>query len=163
LCGELRNLVIRYERCPDSFLLIYDGDALAGYLCFFPVGDSLYAQLNDLSDTTMRDDDITPEEMEPWRKDALNHVFILSVAILPAYRGGQAIRLLGDGLLSFLREKEAAGYSIGSVAGSAVSAGGENFLKRLHGVFIKTLDDGYRYHIADRDAIKELLDNGLLL
>lgn len=162
LWGAPENLVSRYERCRDSYLLLYDGEVLAGYLCFLPIGAELYAQLNDLTDTAMRDDDITPAEMEPWRQGELNHLFILSVALLPAYRGGAAIRLLGDAFLRFLRDKEAAGYPIGSIAGSAVSGGGERFLTRFHGVFVKELDEGYRYYVADRKKVEELLKDGLL-
>ena len=163
LCGVLANLVIRYERCPDTYLLIYDGDVLAGYLCFLPLGDALYRQMTDPNDHAMRDDDIAPAEMEPWRVGEMNHLFILSVALLPAYRGGEAIRLLGDSFLQFLREKEAAGYLIGSLSGSAVSGGGANFLKRFGGVFHKEVDGGYRYHLADRKRIEDVLRGGLLL
>ncbi|MBQ9860543.1 MAG: hypothetical protein IJO76_07730 [Clostridia bacterium] len=163
LCGELHNLVIRYERCPDTYLLLYDGETLAGYLCFLPLGDALYAQMTDPADHAMRDDDIAPAEMESWRKGEFNHLFILSVALLPAYRGGEAIRLLGDSFLQFLREKEAAGYPIGSLCGSAISDGGANFLKRFGGVFQKEVDGGYRYHLADRKRIEDVLQHGLLL
>ena len=163
LCGVIDNMHIRYERCQDTFLLVYDGENVIGYICFLPIGESLYAQMNDPDDRTMRDDDITPEEMECWSREKLNHLFILSVAILPPYRKGLAIRMLGDGLLEYLREKEAAGYKIGSLSGSAVSAGGENFIKRFRGVFIKELDEGYRYYKADRERIEELLADGLLL
>ena len=163
LCGALENLVIRYERCPDTYLLIYDGDTLAGYLCFLPIGEGLYAQLTDPADHTMRDDDIAPSEMEPWRQEQPNHLFILSVAVMPAYRGGEAIRLLGNSFLQFLREKAADGYPIGSLSGSAVSSGGENFLKRFGGVFQKEVAGGYRYHLANQKQVEDVLRNGLIL
>ena len=163
LCGVIENMQLRYARCEDTFLLAYDGDKVVGYICFLPIGDTLYAQLNDPADRTMRDDDISPTEMEPWSLDRMNHLFILSVAILPAYRDGQAIRLLSNGLLEFLREKEAVGYKIGSISGSAVSEGGVNFIKRLRGNFVKELDEGYLYYLADRKNMEELLANGLLL
>lgn len=163
LCGVIENMHKRYWRCRDTYLLVYDGDRVVGYICFLPIGETLLTQLNDPDDRTMRDDDITPEEMEPWSLAHLNHLFILSVAILPEYRDGQAVRLLSDGLLAFLRDKEAAGYAIGSISGSAVSDGGANFIRRLHGTFVKELDEGYRYFRADRNQVKELLANGLLL
>ena len=163
LCGVFANMADRFHRCEDTFLLVCDGDRVVGSLCFLPVGDSLYAQFSDPEDHTMRDDDITPAEMEPWSTERMNHLFILSVAILPPYRKGEAIRLLSNGFLRYLQEKEADGYRIGSISGAAVSDGGANFIKRLRGRFYKELQHGYRYFRADRKDVEELLEDGLLL
>lgn len=163
LCGKIENLYKRYDFCPDSFILVYDGDTLAGYLNLFPISDALYRQLNAPDFFGMRDDDILPSEMDTWRRDKFNHLFIISLAIIPEYRGGETIKLLGNTCLDFLRQKEDAGYKIGSVAGSAISAGGENFLKRLYGKFVKELEDGYKYYMADTEDIRRLLAHGLLL
>ena len=163
LCGKIENLYKRYEYCPDSFLLVYDGDVLAGYLNFFPISDKLYAQMNDPEFFGMRDDDIEPSEMDLWRTDKLNDLFIISVAIIPEYRGGEAIKLLGNSFLAYLREKDKAGYKLGSIAGSAVSDGGAGFLKRLHGSFVKELVDGYRYYLVDNEHARRLIEHGLLL
>ena len=163
LCGKIENLYKRYEFCPDSFILVYDGDTLAGYLNVFPISDALYDQMNAPDFFGMRDDDIKPSEMDTWRKDKLNHLFIISVAIIPEYRKGETIKMLGNSFLAFLREKDAAGYKLGSIAGSAISAGGENFLKRFGGKFIKELEEGYKYYLSDSDAVRSVIQNGLLL
>ena len=163
LCGKIENLYTRYEFCPDSFILVYDGDVLAGYLNVFPISDALYGQLNAPDFFGMRDDDIVPSEMDTWRKDKLNHLFIISVAIIPEYRKGETIKLLGNTFLSFLREKDKEGYKLGSIAGSAVSTGGASFLKRMHGEFVKELEDGYKYYMVDTEHARRLIADGLLL
>lgn len=163
LCGIIGNLYKRYDFCPDSFILVYDGDTLAGYMNMFPIARTLYEQLNAPDFFGMRDDDIEPREMQGWSKEKENDLFIISVAILPEYRGGEAIKLLGNTCLAFLREKDAGGYKIGSIAGSAISTGGEKFLKRFGGKFIKELEDGYKYYLADRESIRSVIENGLIL
>lgn len=163
LCGKIENLYRRYAFCPDSFVLIYDKNKLVGYINLFPISDALYRQLNDPTFFGMRDDDIDPTEMAEWSRERPNHLFIISIAIIPAYRGGEAIRLLGSATLDFIREKAAAGYEIGSIAGSAISRGGENFVKRLRGTFIKELEDGYRYYVTDSENARRLIEHGLLL
>ncbi len=163
LCGEIKNLYKRYDYCPDSFILVYDGDTLAGYMNMFPISDTLYRQLNAPGFFGMRDDDIAPEEMDTWRKDKPNELFIISVAILPEYRRGETIKLLGNGCLAFLRQKDSEGYEIGSIAGSAISAGGESFLKRFGGKFVKELEEGYRYYLADTESIRSVIAHGLIL
>ena len=163
LCGKIENLYKRYDFCPDSFVLIYDGDLLVGYMNMFPIGETLFRQLNDPAYFGMRDDDIEPAEMAEWRKDKENHLFIISIAIIPAYRGGEAIKLLGRATLDFLRRKDAEGYTVGSIAGAAISTGGENFLKRFGGRFIKELEDGYKYYLADCESIRSVIKGGLIL
>ena len=163
LCGKIENLYKRYDFCPDSFILVYDGDTLAGYLNMFPISDGLYHELNAPDFFGMRDDDIAPFEMDTWRRDKLNHLFIISLAIKTEYRKGETIKLLGNTCLDFLRQKDKEGYKIGSIAGSAISTGGENFLKRLHGSFVKELEDGYKYYMVDTEHARRLLEHGLLL
>lgn len=163
LCGVIENLYKRYDFCPDSFILVYDGDRLVGYLNIFPIAGALYGQLNAPDFFGMRDDDIEPREMRPWRQDKPNNLFIISIAIIPEYRKGEAVKLLGNTLLAFLREKEQNGYKIGSIAGSAISHGGAKFLTRFGGRFIKELEDGYKYYLADGESLRSVLQNGLIL
>ena len=163
LCGTLENQRTRYSFEKDSFLLVYDEDILAGYINFLTISDKLFSELCDKIRCEMRDDDIMPSEMENWRRDKENNIFIISVVVTEAYRNGEAIKLIGNGFLEYLRNKEADGYIIGNLSGSAVSGGGESFLRRFRADFYKELDGGYRYYLADRQKIKELIKNGLLL
>ncbi len=163
LCGLKENLYNRYNRCPDSFLLLYDNEDLIGYINFFPVGDALFAQLNDITNYKLRDDDILPEELNDWQKDKPNNIFIISIVILPKYRGSEAIIRLGNSFLEFLREKEANGYKINSISGTAVSDKGKKFLKRFRGSFVKFTEDNYEYYITKDENIRKLIKDGILL
>ena len=165
LAGVIENLYKRYEKCKDSFVLIYDEDVqkLVGYVNIFPIASCLYQEMNAPEYRELRDDDIEPFEMHDWRLEKPNNLFIISIAIIPEYRKGQAIILLGNSLLDFLREKDAHGYRILSIAGSAISEGGENFLKRFRASYVKEIEDGYKYYFADETNIRRLLQDGLLL
>ncbi len=163
LCGTLENQYIRYNFENDSFLLVYDNDKVIAYVNFLTISDKLFSEMTDLSRHEMRDDDIMPDEMDVWRKDKDNNVFVISVVVTEPYRKGEAIKLLGNGFLEYLRHKEACGYKIGNISGSAVSDGGANFLKRFRASFLKELDGEYRYYVADKEKVKELISDGLLL
>lgn len=162
LCGTFKNLCVRYEKCKDAFILVYDGDKLAGYVTFVLAGEELYKELTDPASTAMRDDDITPDEMVDWCEGEGHHLFIISIAVHPEFQGGGTVKLLAKSLLAFLREKEEAGFRIDSISGSAVSGGGASFLRRLHAVYEKEVDGGYLYHRATRPAVERLLTNGLV-
>ena len=110
LCGQVKNLYMRYNVCKDSFLLLYDGDTLAGYMNFFPVGEALYNQMTDRNDKHMRDDDIAPEEIHDWSKTKPNNIFIISIALRPEYRkdtanSNNAVVMLTNAFLELLRKK----------------------------------------------------------
>ncbi len=162
LCGSFRNLHDRYEKCQDAFVLVYDGDELAGYVTFILAGDELYKELTDPKSTAMRDDDITPDEIVDWREGEGHHLFILSIAVKPKYKHGETVKVLAKSLLAFLREREAAGYRIDSISGSAVSGGGASFLRRLQATYEKDVDGGYLYYRAQRPAVERLLTKGLI-
>ncbi len=161
LCGQRENLTIRHNVCPDSFLLVYDDEKLAGYINFFPVTPELNAAMTSRTDTSMRDDDILPPEMQDWAEE--NHVFIISIVLRPEYQKGEAIILMGNAFLEFLREKDAAGHAISSLSGYAISLGGVKFLKRCRASLLKDTDEGYHFFYATPDDVATLLDEGLVI
>lgn len=170
LCGSFRNLCARFDKCQDAFILVYDGETLAGYVTFVLAGETLYTELTDPNSSAMRDDDITPDEIEDWCEGKDHHVFIVSIAVKPDYQHGGAVKVLAKSLLTFLREKEAAGYHIASISGSAVSGGGAYFLQRFHAKKEKMVDGGYTYYRAvcpatanaDEKPMLRALSKGLL-
>lgn len=165
LCGKIENLSKRYERCRESFLLLYDEDKLAGYINFFPVGEKLHSEMINREDLRMRDDDISPEEIEDWNCQNGNNLFILSVALRPEYRkskiyNGEAIILLSNSFLEFLREKNTAGYKITSISGYAISLGGVKFLKRMNASLLKDTVEKYHFFFANTENVSDFLENG---
>jgi hypothetical protein len=158
LCGVIENLEKRYEKCKDSFILVYNGDELAAYLNFFPVGEKLKQELDDPDKYILRDDDIMPEEILDWEENKVHHLFIISAVVREPYRDGEAIKILGDTLLEFLRQKHKAGYLIGSISGSAISEGGANLLKRFRGGFVKYVFESEEDKINKENLPHEMKD-----
>ncbi len=163
LCGQIENLEKRYKVCPDSFLLVYDNDTLAGYINFFPVAKKLHNEMTDRNDLRMRDDDISVDEIHDWSTEEENNVFVLSIAILPQYKKGDAIILLSNSLLDFLREKRSKGFLITSIAGYAISLGGVKFLKRMNASLLKNTKEAYHFFYANSENVDNFLENGFTL
>ena len=163
LCGIYENLQKRYAVCNESFLLVYDGDYLVGYINFFPVGDKLHSEMIDRNDHRMRDDDIKPEEIHDWSTDKNNDIFIISIAIQEEYRKGEAILLLSNAFLEFLRSKDSNGFKVTSISGYAVSLGGVKFLKRMNASLLKDTDEEYHYFYSSTENVQAFLQNGYTL
>ena len=157
LAGEIEQLYKRTRFCPDTFVLLYEEEKMIGYINFFPMTKELYQEMMDDNNFSMRDDDIEPFEMQQWDKTKEHDVFIISLVILPEYRDKEAIVVLGNAFLDFLRQKNNSGYYIKSLSGSAVSNGGANFLKRFGAKQIKTLEHGYQFYITNEETLQQLL------
>ena len=155
--GELENTVVRWRKNPRQFVFVMDADTgnLAGYMNFFPCEEGLY--LDNLERCPIiRDDDITADEVAPWREDG-NHVFILSIAIHPDYQGGEVIKLLSDSWISYMNLLEGEGYPITDIMGTAVSPHGRRALTNYLFRELRHLADGNTVYICDGPRLDNLL------
>lgn len=160
--GELANMVARYEKNPDTFFCIMDKDAdrLAGYINFFPCMPSLYQDI--VSDCpTIRDDDITPEEIALYQTEE-NHLFVISIVIHPDYRKTKdAIVALTDGWIAYLNAIQDRGYPITDITATAVSSDGKKCLRNLLFHQLRTLTDGNVVYSCEDKFLEKLLKHEL--
>lgn len=138
LRGSYDSISARYKKNTDSFLLVYEGAELAGYLCIFPVSSDFYTQL--CTSGNFFDDNIRPENIINYGPE--NFLFLISTAILPKYQHGEAIRLLTEGLKTFLAGKEDSGLHIRAAATFAVSKAGARLAERIGFEAAEKLDNG---------------------
>ena len=159
--GEMANTVARWEKNRRSFVFVVDNDTgnLAGYINFFPCEEGLY--LDNLSRCPIiRDDDITADEVAPWRETG-NHVFVLSLAIHPKYQGGQVIKLLSNSWIRYMNRLEGQGFPITDIMGTAVSADGRGAMKNYLFRHLRDLADGNAVYICDGPRLDNLLGGKL--
>ena len=159
--GELENTVARWRKNPRQFVFVLDEETgnLAGYVNFFPCEEGLYLDNLERCDI-IRDDDITPDEVAPWRTDA-NHVFVISLAIHPSYQGGRVIRLLSDSWITYMNALEGQGYPITDIMGTAVSGDGSHALQNYLFRQLRPLSDGNTVYICDGTRLDNLLAHKL--
>ena len=104
--GEVEPMVERYSANPQSYIYVRDDKGLlVGYLNFFPVKKELQDLI--LSPDTpyaLLDDAISADQVSAYEKDKEHFIFVLSIAILPPFREREVIRMLTDGMISFLRK-----------------------------------------------------------
>ncbi len=155
--GEAERTIARYRKNERSFVFIEDDETgrLAGYLNFFPCERGLYED-NLFACPTIRDDDITPDEVAPYRTDE-NHLFIISLAIHPNYQGGEAIKTLTRGFVDYLNGLQSQGFPITDICGTAVSPHGKKALRNLLFRELRTLDDGNVVFLCDGSRLQKLL------
>ena len=161
--GDPRRTVDRFRKNRRSFVFVVDqasGD-VAGYVNFFPCEQGLYED-NLFRSPVIRDDDILPEEVAPYRADA-NHLFIISLAVHPRYQGTEVIRLLSDGLIDYLNRLQDEGFPITDIMGTAVSSDGKKALANYLFREVRTLDDGNTVYVCDGKLLERLLAHRLPL
>lgn len=160
--GETQNTLARYAKNPRQFVFVLDRDTdgLAGYMTFFPCEEGLYLD-NLYRSPVIRDDDITPDEVAPWRTDG-NHVFIISICVHPDYQDGEAIKLMTDSFVSYLNHlQNDFGYPITDIMGTAVSPHGIKALGNLRFRQLRTLSDGDIVFICDGEGLDALMSGNI--
>ena len=159
--GDPQKTVDRWLKNCQSFVFVEDDATgeLAGYINFFPCEEGLYRDNLERCDV-IRDDDILPEEVAPYRPDA-NHLFIISLAVHPRYQGTEVIRLLSNGFVDYLNRLQAAGFPITDIMGTAVSPHGKKALANYLFREVRTLSDGNTVYICDGKLLQHLLEGQL--
>lgn len=156
ILGSFKSVSERYHKNTDSYILAYKDDStLIGYICFFPVTDSIFEKM--MTTSKMVDDDLTFDDVEVYRKNNKNNILIISIVISPEYRDGNTIKEISKSLADYIENKINEGYEISSFVGSTVSEDGFKVLSRWGFKKIKDLEDGYQLMICEKDQVGEMI------
>ncbi len=159
--GELENMVARYQANRDSFVCVMDEEhgRLAGYINFFPCTEALYQDIL-YQTSVIRDDDIRADEIAQYDTET-NHLFVISIALHPDYRGGEAIAVLSDAWIAHLNRIQEAGYPITDLSAIAVSQDGRKALRNYLFTVERKLDDGNIVYLCQERFLEKLLSHDL--
>ena len=153
--GTYDSINNRFKKNKDSYILAYDNKKLVGYICFFPISDELYSEM--LISDTMKDDDISPDDIVSYKKGKKNNIFIISIVIDPNYRDKEAIKLITNEFIKFIKEKNENDYIIDKVLGTTVSDDGFKFATKLNFKVYKTYEKNYKLVMTDN--VKLVISN----
>ena len=153
--GTYDSISNRFKKNKDSYILAYDKKKLVGYICFFPISDELYSEM--LISDSIKDDDILPDDIVSYKKGKKHNIFIISIVIDPNYRDKEAIKLITNEFIKFIKEKNENDYIIDKVLGTTVSDDGFKFVTRLNFKVYKTYEKNYKLVMTDN--IKLIINN----
>ena len=108
--GTYDSISNRFKKNKESYILAYDNKKLIGYICFFPISDELYSEM--LISDTMKDDDISPDDIVSYKEGKKHNIFIISIVIDPSYRDKEAIKLITNEFIKFIKEKNENDYTL---------------------------------------------------
>lgn len=128
--GDEESILRRYRVYPDMLDFAYDGFKTVGYLCWFPIKDSLYKDI--INSENLHDDDIEPEQMEPDLGKA-SHVYLLSIAVYPFHKG----KGYGASMMETFLKRVQRIPNLKDVIASAVTPDGERICEKFGFEFVK--------------------------
>lgn len=161
--GELSKMQARYKRNPRTFVCVMDGERVAGYINFFPVVQTLWDEITETG-MKIRDDDIRPDELADYEKgkDAVNRLFIISIAVHPDYqKDKKTVIALTDGWIAYLNKLREEGIPITAIAATAVSPDGMKFLSSRLFCMTREIEEGNRVYVCEGERLEKLLDGEL--
>lgn len=130
----------RIRKCPDCFVLAWDGDRVVGSHSVYPVTRALWERA--LTSDTLMDDEIGADCILPLSKTGPNILMLMDVVVHPDYQGqGIANRML-DGFHGLIRQLLEEGYELERFFGFTISSGGAHIVEKNGGRVIRVLNDG---------------------
>lgn len=125
--------IARYEAFKDSYIFAVHEKEIVGYECCFPVTKSFHQEV--IKAEHVYDGDISTTDIcGLCEKD--NYLFLLSVAVLPAFQK-QGI----SKKISMLLSEELRSIDIADIMSYAFTSGGEHFLNGLGLMAVKDMED----------------------
>lgn len=146
MVGTIENEMKRFSKNPDSFIVLYDDERIVGYLTYYTVTPEFAKAVRE--DYKIHDDDIEPKDIVPFTKGESHYVYLLSVAILPEYQGGSAMKLIGRAFKDEIIERRKNGYEFAEFSSTAISDGGERALGGFGLKYYKTIEQGYKVYLC---------------
>jgi GNAT superfamily N-acetyltransferase len=160
LQGTFEEVYGRFCANRDMFVLLYDEKKLIGYLCLFPIKDTMYAQIT--GENKLFDSDIPGEMLEQYRPHNVYKLYLISMVIIPEYQKKGLSKHLIKGFYHFILEKKKKNILFSVILSSAVTNDGKLMLERMGFKEKKKLPGGYSlneliindafYEIAERNS-----------
>lgn len=152
MIGTIENEKKRFEKNSRSFIVLYDEHRAIGYITY-------YATTPDFAecvkrDNVIHDDDISPDEIVGFVKGRKHYIYILSIAILPEYQGGKAMKMLGNAFKNEVTDMKKEGYIFEEFLSTAISPDGERALSGFGLYHYKTIEKGYKVYYCTGDEFK---------
>ena len=124
--------IARYEAFKESYMFALAENEIVGYVCYFPITKDFYQLV-------IKGEDVYDGNIEPTNicdlKENENYIFLLSVAILPAFQK-QGISTQFSTLLN----AEFKNVAIKDIVSYAFTSGGEHFLNSLGLTAVKDME-----------------------
>jgi len=160
LQGTFKEVYGRFCANRDMFVLLYDDKKLIGYLCLFPIKNSLYEEI--LNGDKLFDSNIPGEMLEQYKPNNIYKLFLISMVIIPEYQKKGLSKYLVKGFYNFIHQKKKENIIFSSILSSAVTDDGKQMLERMGFKENKKLPGGYSlcklvindtvYEIAERNS-----------
>ena len=125
--------IARYEAFKDSYMFAVSENEIVGYVCHFPITKDFYQLV--IKGEDVYDGNIAPKDI-CGMKEHENYIFLLSVAILPAFQKQGISRQF-----SALLNAEFENVAIKDIVSYAFTSGGEHFLNSLGLKAVKDMED----------------------
>lgn len=125
--------IARYEAFTDSYIFAIAENEIVGYVCYFPITKDFYQRV--IKGEDVYDGNIAPTDICGLKENE-NYIFLLSVAILPAFQK-QGI----SKQFSTVLNAEFKNIAIKDIVSYAFTSGGEHFLNSLGLKTVKDMED----------------------
>lgn len=147
-CGKYEMIHDRFHRYKDMFILAYDNDKVIGYLCFFPISNSLEYEI--IYTENFHDDDIEPKDIVEIEKN--NNIYLISIALYKRYHRKGIGKLMMSSFFDKMRTEKKVGHNINKIIASVVTVEGETLLNKYGFKLVNDLMEKKNYKLYIKEG-----------
>ncbi len=157
LQGTFEEVYGRFCANRDMFVLLYDDNRLIGYLCLFPLKDSLFEEISN--GDKLFDSDIPGDMLLQYKPNNVYKLYLISMVIIPEYQNKGLSKNLIKGFYNFILEKKKNNILFSKILSSAVTNEGKQMLERMGFKEKKKLPGGYSLcELIINDSVYEIAE-----
>lgn len=141
--GTYPKVMARFQANKDSYINLYLKNKLIAYICFFPITDDLSKRI----DCSHREfaDDIEARDILPFQERVNNTIFVISIVVHKDYQNAEAIKILTNEFIRYLKEKDEQNYFINRIISFASTDDGFKIFRTLNFHQVERFEDNTRY------------------
>lgn len=127
--GDINSVWERFMSNRDSYTItLLDGKPI-GYLCVFPITDSLYEKIVD--EKLLVDSNILPSDIKRYERGEPYNLYIISIVVHPDYQGSEALKHVLKGFADKIERLRLNGIVLNKILAQAITEKGYQLLLSL--------------------------------
>lgn len=138
--GTYKSVSKRFSACKKMFIYAYnEDDELIGYICFFPIKDSLLNKI--VNSNNIFDDNIKKEEITNYQKGMTHNIFVISIAITKKYQKKGIGKILVEKMIAFLINVNKDNIKINNIYATTINKSSQKLFQHFNFKVLKTYSE----------------------
>lgn len=151
--GNFSSVMDRVLSNRDCLIMVRFQEKIVGYICFFPICESLFNEI--MNSSNMYDNDIVGTQIIEYGLNS--NLFIISIVISDKYRNGEVIKILNNSFKRWIANKIDKGITFQNFLAYSISTDGVKWLHNFGFEPYKRITESEVLYVMEKYKIEDLV------